>query len=194
MRRVNVIGSSSGVGKTTFGRRLAASLGVPFVELDALFWRSGWMHAPTEEFVAAVRDVVRQDGWVIDGNYTGRLKDLLWQEADAIVWLDLPLRVALWRTVMRTLRRAVTREELWSGNRENLWGAVFGKDALFVYAIRTHRRRRRLFEERLSSGAYSGRTILRFRSNAEADRWLASLRNEERVAPKSDPLSETSAT
>lgn len=175
MRRVNVIGTSSGVGKTTLGQRIAAVLGVPFVELDALFWRTGWTHATTEEFVAAVQDVVRRDGWVIDGNYTGRLKDLLWQEAETIVWLDIPLRVALWRTVTRTVRRAITREELWSSNRENVWGAIFGKDALFVYALRSHRRRRRLYEERLSSGAYSGRTILRFRSNAEADRWLASL-------------------
>lgn len=181
MRRVNVIGTTSGVGKTTLAKRLAAFLGVPFVELDGLFWRAGWTHAPTEEFVATVRDVVRRDGWVIDGNYTGRLKDLLWQEADTIVWLDLPLRIALWRTLTRTVRRALTREELWSGNRENVWGAIFGKDALFVYAIRSHRRRRRLYEDRLSSGVYSGRTILRFRSNGEADRWLTSLDPAARV-------------
>ena len=36
MRRVAVIASASGNGKTTLGRALAARLGVPFVELDAL--------------------------------------------------------------------------------------------------------------------------------------------------------------
>lgn len=175
MKRVSVVGTSSGAGKTTLAKRLATLLDVPFVELDALFWRPGWRHAPTDEFVAAVSDAVGRDGWVIDGNYTGRLKDLIWREADTIVWLDLPLPVALWRTLARTVRRAITREVLWGSNREDLWGAMFGRDALFTYAIRTHRRRRRLFEERLASGAYAGRAIHRFRSNAEADRWLASL-------------------
>jgi shikimate kinase len=36
MRRVAVIASASGNGKTTLDRALAARLGVPFVELDAL--------------------------------------------------------------------------------------------------------------------------------------------------------------
>jgi adenylate kinase family enzyme len=37
-RRIVVIGAT-GSGKSTFAQRLARSLGVTFVELDALFWR-----------------------------------------------------------------------------------------------------------------------------------------------------------
>jgi shikimate kinase len=36
LRRVAVIASASGCGKTTFGRRLSEQLQVPFVELDEL--------------------------------------------------------------------------------------------------------------------------------------------------------------
>jgi shikimate kinase len=36
VRRVAIIASASGNGKTTLGRHLARELGVPFVELDAL--------------------------------------------------------------------------------------------------------------------------------------------------------------
>ncbi|WP_447943576.1 hypothetical protein [Microbacterium aurum] len=38
--------------------------------------------------------------------------------ADAIVWIDHPRRVVMRRVVGRTIRRALTREELWHGNRE----------------------------------------------------------------------------
>jgi shikimate kinase len=37
-RRIVVIGAT-GSGKSTFPQQLARSLGVTFVELDALFWR-----------------------------------------------------------------------------------------------------------------------------------------------------------
>ena len=41
MRRVSVVGCP-GTGKSTLGRQLAGVLGVPFVELDAIFHLPGW--------------------------------------------------------------------------------------------------------------------------------------------------------
>ena len=42
MRRINVVGTS-GSGKTTIGSALAGRLDVPYVELDALAWKPGWV-------------------------------------------------------------------------------------------------------------------------------------------------------
>lgn len=174
MRRISVIGSASGVGKTTFGRRLAERLDIPFIELDQVHWGPRWTALSAEEFRARVLELLPPDGWVVDGNY-GKLGGVVWQRADTIVWLDLPLQIALWRTLRRTLRRIRAREELWAGNRETLRNAFFARDSLLVYAVRTYRRRRRGWEARLRSGDWSHATVRRFRSNADADRWLASL-------------------
>ena len=116
MRRVSIVGTP-GSGKTTIGRRLATSLNVPFVELDAIFHQPGWAELSRDAFRARVRDVVETDGWVVDGNYSA-VQDLIWQGGDTVVWLDLPRRVVMLRVVARTLRRAITRERLWNGNRE----------------------------------------------------------------------------
>lgn len=175
MRRVSVIGSSTGVGKTTFGRRVAERLGVPFVELDALFWGPAWTESPTEAFRERVAQLTSDDAWVIDGNYTGRLGDLVWQRADTLVWLDLPLSVALWRTLIRTLRRVRSGEELWSENRESLRNAFLARESLFLYAVRTYGARRKRFQERLGSGRYGHLAVHRFRSTAAAERWLTTL-------------------
>jgi adenylate kinase family enzyme len=64
---VAVLGTASGCGKTTVGRALAARLGVPFVELDALNQGPGWIEATPEELRAKVGPILEGDAWVIDG-------------------------------------------------------------------------------------------------------------------------------
>ena len=49
MQRVLVMGSS-GSGKSTFARRLSEMTGIPFVSLDALFWKPGWVASENTEF------------------------------------------------------------------------------------------------------------------------------------------------
>ncbi len=50
MKRIMVIGISAGVGKSTFARSLGEALNIEVYHLDALYWRSGWVEAPEEEF------------------------------------------------------------------------------------------------------------------------------------------------
>jgi adenylate kinase family enzyme len=64
-RRIMVWGVS-GSGKTALARRLAEALGVPAIQLDALFWNPGWVETPDDDFrkkVSAAIDQAR-DGWV----------------------------------------------------------------------------------------------------------------------------------
>ena len=171
MRRVAVIASASGNGKTTFGRTLGERLGVPFVELDALVHGPGWTETPDEELRAQVEPIVARDGWVVDGTYQRKLGDLVLRSADAVVWLDLPMRVWLPRLARRTWRRVRGRERLWNDNRETLRTAVWGRDSLFGYALRTHFRRRREWPSRLA--AYP---VVRLRTPADVERFLAEAR------------------
>jgi adenylate kinase family enzyme len=168
--RVNVKGIS-GSGKTTFGRELAARLGVPYLELDAVHHIGpNWTEASTEELQEAVRDFLARapDGWVIDGNYESELGDLVVAQADLIVWLDPPLRVALRRLWRRTIHRIRADVELWGGNRETWRGAFFGLESLFVWTLRSWVRHRRTWPRRFSEDP----RVVRLRSDAEARRWL----------------------
>ena len=122
LRRVAVVGTSC-AGKTTFAAALAAQLQVPHIELDALHWRAGWVPAPSEDFRQAVATAVAAERWVSDGNY-GVVRDLVWGRATAVVWLDYPFATVLWRALYRTARRALLREQLYSGNRETFKRAL----------------------------------------------------------------------
>src|SRR4051812_15248546 len=88
-KRIVVIGTS-GSGKTTLARRLAAKLGSPHVEIDALNWGPNWTAATAEQLRAKVEQALAGDGWVVDGNYS-RVRSYIWSRATTLVWLDYPL-------------------------------------------------------------------------------------------------------
>jgi len=170
VRRVAVITSASGNGGTTFARALAERLGVPFVELDALHYGPDWSKASAEELQARVQPIVSSDAWVIDGSYRGKLGELIFDRADVVVWLDLPVRIWLPRLLRRTFGRIVWKQELWHGNRETLRGAFVGRNALIPWTLRHYRRRRRVYPVRLARF-----NVIRLRSQDEIDRFLRGL-------------------
>jgi adenylate kinase family enzyme len=165
--RIAVLATASGNGKTTVGRALAASLGVPFHELDALNHGPGWAQASADVLRAEVEPIVASEAWVVDGAYREKLGDLVLDGADVVVWLDLPLRVWLPRLIRRTVRRIVTREELWNGNREELRFVLHPENSVVLYALRTYRARRRRYPVELARFP-----VARLRSQKEVRRFL----------------------
>src|ERR1700743_1595799 len=94
MQRILVMGSS-GSGKSTFARRLCDATGLPFVSLDALFWKPGWQESERSEFDAKAIAAANPPRGVMDGNSTNRTGDLRRERADAIFWFDLPRRTCM---------------------------------------------------------------------------------------------------
>lgn len=176
-QRVIVVGSSSS-GKSTLAARLAAHLGVPLIELDALYWEPGWVPAEREVFRERVRQAIAAPAWVMAGNYTRQQQDVSWPAADTIVWLDLELPTLLLRCLRRSWRRWRRQELLWGTNRERFWVhlKLWDPDAsLLAYTLRTYRRRRRELEAAGRDPRWAHLTIVRLRSAREVDRWLAEV-------------------
>ena len=172
-QRIVVVGTT-GSGKSTLARKISHLLDVPHVEMDALNWEAGWVAAPTEVFRQRVQDALAGDAWVTDGNY-GNVRDLVWPRATAVVWLDHPLRVVAWRLFRRTLRRSLTKEELWNGNRERFLTQFFSRDSLFIWLLKTYWRRRRTYPLLLKQPEHSHLKVAHLRSQRETDDWLSGV-------------------
>ena len=174
LTRAVVIGTS-GAGKTTFARALAERMGVPHIEFDAYRHGPNWTETPDDVLRRRVSDATSGGGWVADGNYSV-VRDIVWRRAAAVVWLDYPFPLVFWRLFWRTVGRSARREELWNGNREQLWRHFFTKDSLFLWALRTHRRRKRGILAAFDMPEYRHLTIFRLRTPAQARRLLKSER------------------
>jgi adenylate kinase family enzyme len=121
-----------------------------------------------------VSEALTAEAWVVDGNYAA-VRDLVWERADTVVWLDLPRPLIMRRIILRTIRRAVTRERLWNGNREPFsnfyrldpeknvirWAWVKYDEYIERYGAAIH------------DPAYAHLRFVRLRSQQEVDAFLA---------------------
>jgi adenylate kinase family enzyme len=170
MRRVVVFGTT-GSGKSWLAARLAARHGLHLIELDALFWGKDWQPAPLELFRYRVEREIRDGDWIVVGNY-GQVRDLTWRAADTLVWLDLPFPLVMWRLFWRTMRRSLTRENLWgTGNTESLMRSLFSRQSILLYAMRTHRKNRARFAIECEFLG-KDKTVVRLTSTREVERFL----------------------
>ncbi len=109
MRRVVVLGPG-GSGKSTFARALSAQTGIPYTDLDSVFWSSDVEPMTADQWVRVQQRLCCAPSWILDGDLgpydivADRLK-----RADAVVLLDLPT----WRCCWRAVRRSPERLDFW---------------------------------------------------------------------------------
>ncbi|NOY97940.1 MAG: adenylate kinase [Chloroflexi bacterium] len=174
-RRIIVVGTTSS-GKSTLAARLAAKLGLDYVELDALYWQPNWVGTPDDEFKAKVVAATRGERWAVAGNYS-RTRPITWPRAEAVVWLDYSLPVIFWQLLTRTIRRITTRELLWGTNVERLWPhlKLWSDKSLFKWLFKTYWRRKREYPQLFALPEYAHLEIFRFGKPSETRQWLAKL-------------------
>jgi len=94
-----------------------------------------------------------------------------------VVWFDLPYTLVMARTIRRTVWRAVTRQELWNGNKEP-WSNLYSwnpETSIIAWAATRHRVYRQRYGEAEHDPRWSRLRFVRLRSQREADAFLAEV-------------------
>ncbi|MFB7453470.1 adenylate kinase [Streptomyces sp. NPDC056194] len=170
MKKVAFFGPPAS-GKTTIAGKLAAQMGVAHTDLDeVLFTDAGVL--PLEEFRAAAEQITRGESWVVEGNFS-KLADVVWHQADVLVWLDLPLWLVVWRITVRNLRQLSGLDTSAQARRLTWKRAFFGRRSLLRTAVRKYRRNRPRYVRQVAETAALGVCVVRLRGGREADAWLA---------------------
>jgi adenylate kinase family enzyme len=171
--KIVIVGSSSS-GKTTLGRQLSKILGQPHQELDFFNWEENWTEANHEVFRQRVDEFTSKTKWITDGNY-GRVQDLTINRATLVIWLDYSLPLILSRFFRRSIRRSITKEELWNGNRETLKNSMWGKESLLAWILQVYPKNIARYEEMITDNDSSKRKFLRFKTPRETKDFVQKL-------------------
>ncbi|MFC5909204.1 adenylate kinase [Streptacidiphilus monticola] len=172
MERILVVGVT-GAGKSTLARTLSTRLGVPYHEMDALhFGGPDW--AVNADFADDVARLTAQPCWVVDSLGYPEVRDLLWERADTVIWLDYPRRVVMARVLRRSIRRSVTRELLFGGNRES-WRGWLSREHPAWWSWSQHGPRRREIHRRVGDARFAPLDTRRFAHPDDTSAWLATL-------------------
>ena len=160
MKKVIVIGCP-GSGKTTFSKKLAENTGITLYHLDAIWHKPDRTHISRDEFDAISEEILSQDSWIIDGNYSRTVETRL-KRCDTVFLFDLPVEVCLEGAISRLgVKRCdvpFTDTELDPAFRKQI--EDFPSSVLpTIYSLL----------EKYSEG----RQITVFRSRAEADEFLS---------------------
>jgi nicotinamide riboside kinase len=101
VNRIAIVGPVAS-GKTTLATCLGSRLRLPVADLDDYYWRQ--FPLPTdEEWVAKHSELISGDRWIISGDYRA-VANSRFHAADAVVWLDLPRPMLLYRVTLRKLK------------------------------------------------------------------------------------------
>ena len=176
MTKIIIVGSS-GAGKTTLAKSISSKLRVPHFELDSIFHQKDWQPLDQNEFNARVDEITRQPDWIICGNYFTKLGGKeYWSKADVVIWCDYSFLLVFSRLLRRTLKRTITKQELWNENKEGFIVNFFTKESVLFWMMREWNEQKRRYEIVFKNNDLAGTRLLRFKTPREANRFLVHMR------------------
>ena len=173
LQRISVVGTT-GSGKTTVARQISSRLKLPFIELDALYWDENWTGVSDQVFRERVICALKTEQWVMDGNYS-RIRSLVWERADTVVYLDYSFWRTFWQLFRRTIKRSIEQEALWHGNREDLRRSFFSSDSIMLWMIKTYARRRKQYAMLMQQPENGHLCFVQLKTPRMTTEWLSNL-------------------
>ena len=159
-RRIAVVGKQ-GAGKTTFAQALARIIGLEYVEVP---WKPNSM---TLSKIDEIRqDMAGREAWIIDGDFG------LLEMVEAIIHLDYPLSICLYRATRRTIENFLKWEF-----REAGWLAKIPR-RVARYPQEIGEIFRYQYEPSKQPATSSDRTVITLKSPLELERLLAAIKRK----------------
>jgi adenylate kinase family enzyme len=167
MQRIVIIGNA-GAGKSILANKLSKTLNIPVYHLDKVFLRAEWRKISKPEMISAHEEIIRNDKWILDGNYFSLLERRL-ERADTIIMLDFSTPLCVWRIYKRAVLN--TQYDFVPEGCRNRVSLTFLSWTL-NYKRRTKKLRKEILPEYKSS-----KEVFIFKSSKEVNNFTESLKN-----------------
>ena len=161
MKKIIIIGCP-GSGKSTFARALHKKIGIPLYYLDIMYWNADKTVVEKSLFLERLSDVMKNDEWIIDGNYSSTM-EMRMDACDTAIFLDYPPHVCLDGAKARVGKK-----------RDDMPWIEDGEDEEFLGFIKSFNREQRPKIFSLID-KYSDKNILIFKNREEAAEFIRNI-------------------
>lgn len=100
-KKIIILGAA-GSGKTTLSNKISKQTGIQVYHLDKEYWLPNWERPEHSKWLEKLNELVKEDAWIMDGNYIESLEPRL-EKADLVIVLDIKpadcVRGIFWRTI-----------------------------------------------------------------------------------------------
>jgi adenylate kinase family enzyme len=172
MKKVAVFGNAGG-GKSTLSKRLSEITGLPLHVLDKIQYQSGGTEVPHEDYKQIHEKILATDRWIIDGFGCMETVWLRLNEADSLVFIDLPLYVHFWWVTKRLIAGSFNPPEGWPENSPILKSSINSYRVLWLCHKHLTPRYRQYIEQ-----AQNTKSVYHIRSTEQIAQFFESIENE----------------
>ena len=163
-----------GAGKSTLAKKLQQRVPLELIHLDQHYWQTNWVEPSKEVWEETVRQLVKKEQWIMDGNYGGTMP-IRMQRADTIIYLDYPIRTCFWRVLKRIWTyHGVVRPDMPDGCAERF-------DLAFLHYVLTYniKKKKQLLARLAAAGR--GKQVFVFKKNTDTDAFLAQFSEKDQL-------------
>jgi adenylate kinase family enzyme len=172
MKKVAVFGNAGG-GKSTLSKKLSEITGLPFYVLDKVKYQAGGNEVSDEDYKHAHEQILTTDRWIIDGFGSMETLWLRLDEADTLVYVDLPLYVHRWWVTKRLITGYFQPPEGWPQNSPILRSSLNSYRALWLCHKYLTPKYREYIEQ-----AKSIKSVYHIRSTQDISQFLELIENQ----------------
>lgn len=164
----------SGAGKSTLAQKLGKLYHLPVLHLDCVEFEAGWVVRELESAKSMVADFMKNEHWVIDGNYKRYYQKQRLDDADVIIYLNFSRFTCFIQAYKRYKQyKGKTRESIAVGCSEKF-------DTTFMkWILLDGRNKRRKEHYKRVQCEYSSK-IKVFRNRKQVEMYLKNLGSENR--------------
>jgi len=120
-KRIVIVGVSAS-GKSVFSRKLATKTHLPLIFVDAIMWKPHWEYIGDEETTKRLDEESSKPKWIIEGYIVKEVRNVIFERADSIIYLDYHPLVASLRYIQRWwMHRENPRPELAGSPEKFSW-------------------------------------------------------------------------
>ena len=101
--KISIIGYSAS-GKSTLAQDISQTYDLPLLHLDQVNMTENWQERDLDEAINIVENFMKQDDWVIDGNYSKLKKTERLALSDIIIFLNFNRFNCLARAIKRYIK------------------------------------------------------------------------------------------